>query len=77
MVFASLVVDEGLGVVVAKSLLSHFADRICTLDKSVTKNVCEFALGRLLSRTVSFEEQVSTTKGAVENWTNGSNLHTQ
>lgn len=51
--------DEGLGVVVAKGLLSHFAEKVSTLDKSVTKNVCEFALSRLLSRTVSFEEQVS------------------
>ena len=53
-----LVVDEGLGVVVAKALLSHFAEKVSALDKSVTKNVCEFALSRLLNRTVSFEEQV-------------------
>ena len=53
-----LVVDEGLGVVVAKALLGHFAEKVALLDKSVIKNVCEFALSRLLSRTVSFEEQV-------------------
>ena len=52
------VVDEGLGVVVAKGLLSNFAEKVSALDRSVTKNVCEFALSRLLSRTVSFEEQV-------------------
>ena len=43
---------------VAKALLSHFAEKVSTLDKAVTKNVCEFALSRLLNRTVSFEEQV-------------------
>ena len=57
--FSALVVDEGLGVVVAKALLSHFAEKVSQLDKAITKGVCEFALCRLLSRTVSFEEQVS------------------
>lgn len=50
--------DEGLGVVVAKALLNSFAEKVSQLDKAVTKNVCEFALSRLLNRTVSFEEQV-------------------
>lgn len=45
-------------MVVAKALLSHFAEKVALLDKSVIKNVCEFALSRLLNRTVSFEEQV-------------------
>ena len=53
-----VVVDEGLGVVAAKSLLSNFAEKVSLLDKTVAKNVCEFALSRLLNRTVSFEEQV-------------------
>ncbi len=45
-------------MVAAKAVLSHFAEKVSSLDKSVTKNVCEFALDRLLNRTVSFEEQV-------------------
>lgn len=45
-------------MVVAKALLNSFAEKVSQLDKAVTKNVCEFALSRLLSRTVSFEEQV-------------------
>ena len=52
-------VDEGLGVVQAKSLLGNFADKVGSLDKIAMKGVCEFALSRLLNRTVSFEEQVS------------------
>ena len=51
-------VDERLGVVAAKALLSNFAEKVATLDKSVMKGVCDFALSRLLNRTVSFEEQV-------------------
>ena len=51
--------DEGLGVVQAKALLGSFADKVGALDKSVMKSACEFALTRLLNRTVSFEEQVS------------------
>lgn len=43
----------------AKALLGNFADKVGTLDKNVMKAVCEFALTRLLNRTVSFEEQVS------------------
>lgn len=57
-----LVVDEGLGVVAAKSLLSTFAERVSMLDKAVTKNVCVFALSRLLNRTVSFEDQVRSSE---------------
>ena len=45
-------------MVAAKSLLSSFAEKVSSLDKSVIKNVCEYALSRLLNRTVSFEEQV-------------------
>ncbi len=59
-------VDEGLGVVAAKSLLSSFAEKVSLLDKSVTKNVCEFALLHLLNRTVSFEDQVCIGVGALQ-----------
>ena len=53
-----LALDESLGIVEVKSILSHFAEKIPEIDRSVLKYVCSYALGRIQSRIVSFEEQV-------------------
>lgn len=50
--------DESLGIVEVKAILSHFSDNIPEIDRSVLKYVCSYALGRIQSRIVSFEEQV-------------------
>ena len=57
--FCPAVLDEHLGIVPAKSLMTFYAEKVSTLEKGVAKIVCEHALSRLQSRIVSFEEQVS------------------
>ena len=42
----------------AKAVMSYFAEKIPVIEKSVAKSVCDFALGRIQGRIVSFEEQV-------------------
>ena len=53
------VLDEKLGIVPAKSLMTFYAEKMSTLEKGVAKAVCEHTLSRLQSRIVSFEEQVN------------------
>ena len=53
------VLDEKLGIVPAKSLMTFYAEKMSSLKKGVAKAVCEHTLSRLQSRIVSFEEQVS------------------
>ena len=53
------VLDEKLGIVPAKSLMTFYAEKMSSLEKGVAKAVCEHTLSRLQSRIVSFEEQVS------------------
>ena len=53
------VLDEHLGIVPAKSLMTFYAEKVSSLEKGVAKVVCEHTLTRLQSRIVSFEEQVS------------------
>ena len=53
------VLDEKIGIVPAKSLMTFYAEKISTLEKGVAKAVCEHTLSRLQSRIVSFEEQVN------------------
>ena len=50
--------DETLGIVAAKSVMTYFADKIPAMEKTVAREVCNFALGRIQGRIVSFEEQV-------------------
>ena len=53
-----LALDEGLGIVDAKAILSVFAEKIPTFDRNVAKDVAKIALTRMQTRIVSFEEQV-------------------
>lgn len=55
------VVDESLGIVPAKALMSYFAEQIPSVATVVAKEVCEFALAKIHGRIVSFEEQVSSS----------------
>lgn len=57
-VLSPSVLDEKLGIVPAKSLMTFYADKMSGLEKGVAKIVCEHTLSRLQSRIVSFEEQV-------------------
>ena len=59
LVFPPSVLNEQLGIVPAKSLMTFYAEKISGLEKDVAKVVCEHTLSRLQSRIVSFEEQVS------------------
>ena len=52
------VLDEKLGIVPAKSLMTFYAEKMSSLEKGMAKAVCEHTLSRLQSRIVSFEEQV-------------------
>lgn len=45
-------------MVEAKSVLSYFAEKIPAINRQVVKDICSFALSRMQSRIVSFEEQV-------------------
>ena len=56
--YIMLALDEGLGIVDAKAILSVFAEKIPTFDRSVAKDVAKVALTRMQTRIVSFEEQV-------------------
>ena len=57
--FFPSVLDEHLGIVPAKSLMTFYAEKMSSFEKGVAKAVCEHTLSRLQSRIVSFEEQVS------------------
>ena len=63
--FLTALLDENLGIVSAKSLLSSFAERITEIRESVAKTVCQFALAKIQGRIVSFEEQATQIRLAL------------
>lgn len=63
--FLIAALDEGLGIVDAKAILSVFAEKIPTFDRSVAKDVAKIALTRMQTRIVSFEEQVTSIRLAL------------
>lgn len=63
--FLTALLDENLGIVSAKSLLSSFAERITEISESVAKTVCQFALAKIQGRIVSFEEQATQIRLAL------------
>ena len=63
--FLTAVLDESLGIVSAKSLLSSFADSIPQIKEGVAKSVCQFALAKIQGRIVSFEEQATQIRLAL------------
>ncbi len=56
--FVFIALDESLGIVDAKAILSHFAEKVPRLERGVAKDVASFALSKMQTRVVSFEEQV-------------------
>ena len=52
------VLDESLGIVSAKAVMTYFCEKIPELENSVAKPVCLFSLAKMQSRSVSFEDQV-------------------
>ena len=64
--YLTAVLDESLGIVSAKALLSSFAERISEIrDEDVAKAVCQFALAKIQGRIVSFEEQATQIRLAL------------
>jgi COP9 signalosome complex subunit 4 len=64
--FLVAISDESLGIVNAKALLGSFAERIGEIrEEEVARAVCEFALGRIQGRIVSFEEQATQVRLAL------------
>ncbi len=51
--------DESLGIVSSKAVMTFFCEKIPELEKSVAKPMCLFTLSKMQSRSVSFEEQVT------------------
>lgn len=50
--------DESLGIVSSKAIMMFFCEKITELEHGVAKPICLFALSKLQSRSVSYEEQV-------------------
>ena len=50
--------DENLGIVAAKAVLTCFTEALASVEAGVAKHMCEFALAKIQTRIVSFEEQV-------------------
>ena len=64
--FLTAATEEVLGIVISKSLLSVFAERIPEIgDDEVARSVSQFALGRIQGRIVSFEEQATPIRLAL------------
>jgi COP9 signalosome complex subunit 4 len=64
--FLMAVLDENLGIVTAKTLLSSFAERISEItEEGVAKTVSQFALAKIQGRIVSFEEQATQIRLAL------------
>ena len=63
--FLTAVLDESLGIVSAKALLSNFAERIPEIKESIAKMVCQFAITKIQGRIVSFEEQATQIRLAL------------
>lgn len=63
--FLAALLDENLGIVSAKSLLTSFAERISEIKEDVAKGVCQFALAKIQGRIVSFEEQATQIRLAL------------
>ena len=63
--FLTAVMDESLGIVSAKALLSNFTERISEIKEGVAKGVCQFALVKIQGRIVSFEEQATQIRLAL------------
>ena len=60
-VYFTAALDETLGIVDAKMIMSNFAEKIPSLERGVAKVVSIFTLDRMQSRVVSFEEQVTSS----------------
>ena len=64
--FLTAVTDEALSIVSSKALLSAFAERLTEIaDEAVARAACQFALTRIQSRIVSFEEQATQIRLAL------------
>ena len=64
--FLVAVLDENLGIVAAKTLLSSFAEYISEITEvEVAKAVSQFALAKIQGRIVSFEEQATQIRLAL------------
>lgn len=64
--YLTAVLDDSLGIVSAKTLLTSFAERISEIeDQSTAKAVCQYALEKLQGRIVSFEEQATQIRLAL------------
>ena len=50
---------ESQNAVAAKSAIGGFVEKIKSIDKSVSKELASYAVGKLQSRLSSFEESVS------------------
>jgi COP9 signalosome complex subunit 4 len=55
--FISAVLEDGLSIVEAKTVLSYFADNIPGVHRQVVKEVCQSTLTKIHPRIISFEEQ--------------------
>ena len=57
--FFVLVAQESVSVVVSRQLISDLCGKLATFDAASAKIICSFALEKLQSRAISFEEQVN------------------
>ena len=57
--FFVLVAQESVSVVVSRQLISDLCGKLAIFDAASAKIICSFALEKLQSRAISFEEQVN------------------
>lgn len=61
-VFIESVVNENVGLVISRQLLSEISSLIVQLPVELSKDLAQFCLERIQPRAVSFEDQVATIR---------------